>query len=65
MIKYFCDLCGKEVTDKIIFRVEHSVKGDSLHFRKFDGEVCYDCYDKLVKLWNELPSKIKEENNGR
>lgn len=50
MIKYFCDLCGKEVEDQAgLFRVyDASVQGEK--------EFCKNC----EKLWKKASTRIEQ-----
>ena len=57
VVKYYCDICGKEVFSKDDFYTLELSEGGafSFHLRK---DICKDCYNKILNI-----IKKKEEKN--
>ena len=66
MIKHYCDLCGKEITDMLrdLFTLDELDFPDTTYTdsRKFFGrELCKDCYDKRLKRHIALDLELFKE----
>lgn len=66
MIKHYCDLCRKEITDmlKDLFILDEYDFPDTTYTdsRKFFGrELCKDCYDKRLNMHTALDWELFKE----
>ena len=62
MIKYFCDICGKQVDgDFSLEPVKIWALPDGANMFNFSYQACYQCRDKLNKYILEIQDKAKKE----
>jgi hypothetical protein len=47
MIKYFCDLCGKEVDE--LFNIKYDDFADPFHIVKKNKELCRECHKLIIE----------------
>ena len=55
-VKYYCDLCGKEIAEEYVIDEELTEKR-KLHIGEHYYAICDDCYNILVKTMKAIHSK--------
>lgn len=55
-VKYYCDLCGKEISDEYVVNEELAEKR-KLHIGEHHLAICDDCYNIIVKTMRTIHSK--------
>lgn len=60
MIKYYCDICKKDMTNKRKITLEIRTGNDELERRK---EICKDCMTRINTYIDRILRNNKDENN--
>ena len=55
-VKYYCDLCGKEIAEEYVIDEELTEKR-KLHIGEQSYAICDDCYKIIVKTMKAIHSK--------
>lgn len=60
MIKYYCDICKKDMTNERKITLEIRTGNDYLERRK---EICKDCMTRINTYIDRILRNSKDENN--
>ena len=55
-VKYYCDLCGKEISEEYVIDEKLAEKRE-LHIGEHYYAICDDCYNIIVKTMKAIHSK--------
>ena len=61
MVKYFCDICGKQVrVEKELTTYRIKLSSEGISFFELEKDVCDDCYKKLESVEEEAGNVLKD-----
>ena len=58
MRKYFCDCCGKEVSNEIFSEIRVEINSDDFLYKE---EVCQSCIDRFEQAIKEFEESFKNQ----
>lgn len=60
MIKFYCDICNKDITKEREYKLQIRTRCDFLEKEEL---VCGDCKDRILKYIDRILRNDKNENN--